>query len=93
MRPAPNAQRRTGRLTENLDIQRFQVPYTLKEIPEVQAYLADAFHRSKHHGDLQDLYRRSLLVEPKQPADQPPATATSALFPWSSRSQTPSMAS
>ncbi|KZV73767.1 ras GEF [Peniophora sp. CONT] len=75
------------------DMQRFQVPYTLKEIPEVQAYLADAFERSKHHGDLQDLYRRSLLVEPKQSADQPPTTATSTLFHWSSRSQTPSVAS
>ncbi|VDB86882.1 unnamed protein product [Peniophora sp. CBMAI 1063] len=75
------------------DMQRFQVPYTLKEIPEIQAYLADAFERSKHHGDLQDLYRRSLLVEPKQSADHPPTTATSALFPWASRSQTPSVAS
>ena len=78
---------------EYIDMQRFQVPYTLKEIPEVQAYLADAFERSKHHGDLQDLYRRSLLVEPKQSADQPPTTATSTLFHWSSRSQTPSVAS
>ncbi|KAI0056099.1 ras GEF [Artomyces pyxidatus] len=70
------------------DMQRFQVPYTLKEIPEVQAYLHDAFERSKHHGDLQDLYRRSLLVEPKQAADTPPAGDVRQLFPWASRSQT-----
>jgi hypothetical protein len=40
------------------DIQRFQVHYSLKEVPEVQDFLNDAFERSKHHGDLQDLYRR-----------------------------------
>ena len=40
------------------DIQRFQVRYSLKEVPEVQDFLNDAFERSKHHGDLQDLYRR-----------------------------------
>jgi son of sevenless-like protein len=48
------------RMSESLfsDIQRFQVHYSLKEIPEVQDFLNDAFERSKHHGDLQDLYRR-----------------------------------
>ncbi|TEB18406.1 cell division control protein 25 [Coprinellus micaceus] len=51
------------------DMQRFQVPYNLKAIPEVQQYLNVAFERARHHGDLQDLYRRSLLVEPKQAAD------------------------
>ena len=40
------------------DMQRFQVPYNLKVIPEVQAYLAVAFDDSTHRGDLQDLYRR-----------------------------------
>jgi len=70
------------------DMQRFQVPYTLKAIPEVQAYLNDAFENSKHHGDLQDLYRRSLLVEPKQPADTPPSGDMRQLFNWASRSQT-----
>jgi hypothetical protein len=41
-----------------LDMQRFQKPYNLKAIPEVQAFLNVAFENSKHHGDLQDLYRR-----------------------------------
>ncbi|KAI0320546.1 ras guanine nucleotide exchange factor domain-containing protein [Amylostereum chailletii] len=68
------------------DMQRFQVPYTLKGIPEVQSYLNHAFERSKHHGDLQDLYRRSLLVEPKRPADTPPSGDVRQLFPW--RTQT-----
>ncbi|THH20117.1 hypothetical protein EW146_g1212 [Bondarzewia mesenterica] len=70
------------------DMQRFQVPYTLKEIPEVQAYLTLAFENSRHHGDLQDLYRRSLLVEPKQPADTPPSGDVRQLFTWAGRSLT-----
>ena len=39
-------------------MQRFQAPYNLKAIPEVQEYLNVCFEKSKHHGDLQDLYRR-----------------------------------
>ncbi|KIJ17756.1 hypothetical protein PAXINDRAFT_154335 [Paxillus involutus ATCC 200175] len=69
------------------DMQRFQVPYNLKKIPEVQEYLNVAFENSKHHGDLQDLYRRSLLVEPKQPADTPPPSDMRHLFNWATRSQ------
>ncbi|PPQ63616.1 hypothetical protein CVT24_004368 [Panaeolus cyanescens] len=70
------------------DMQRFQVPYNLKAIPEVQEYLNDAFEKSKHHGDLQDLYRRSLLVEPKQTqGDNPPTSDVRQLFSWATRSQ------
>lgn len=39
-------------------MQRFQQPYFLKAIPEVQEYLNLAFDNARHHGDLQDLYRR-----------------------------------
>lgn len=46
----------------SLDMQRFQAPYNLKAIPEVQEYLNVAFEKSKHHGDLQDLYRRRYAV-------------------------------
>ncbi|KAF8506308.1 hypothetical protein JB92DRAFT_2962662 [Gautieria morchelliformis] len=53
------------------DMQRFQVPYNLKEIPEVQNYLVAQFDDAKNGGDLHDLYRRSLLVEPRRPADSP----------------------
>ncbi|KAI9443130.1 ras guanine nucleotide exchange factor domain-containing protein [Lactarius indigo] len=69
------------------DIQRFQVHYVLKEIPEVQDFLNEAFERSKHHGDLQDLYRRSLLVEPRQAADATPSGDVRQLFSWTNRSQ------
>ncbi|KAG6868993.1 hypothetical protein C0993_006515 [Termitomyces sp. T159_Od127] len=69
------------------DMQRFQVPYNLKAIPEVQEYLNVAFENSRHHGDLQDLYRRSLLVEPRQPADLAPTSDVRQLFNWATRSQ------
>ena len=45
-------------------MQRFQVAYHLKAIPEVQEYLNVAFDNSKHHGDLQDLYRRRYVHLP-----------------------------
>ncbi|KAF7365075.1 hypothetical protein MVEN_00378700 [Mycena venus] len=69
------------------DMQRFQVPYQLRAIPEVQLYLNGAFENSKHHGDLQDLYRRSLLVEPRQAADNTPAADMRQLFSWATRTQ------
>ncbi|KAI0087803.1 ras guanine nucleotide exchange factor domain-containing protein [Irpex rosettiformis] len=75
------------RLIIDEDMQRFQVPYTLKEIPEVQEYLKDAFEKSKNRTDLQDLYRRSLLIEPKRAVDQPPSSdVRQPLFQWA-RSQ------
>jgi son of sevenless len=40
------------------DMQRFQVSYNLKEIPEVHEYLKFALEKSMRQGDLQDLYRR-----------------------------------
>ena len=45
-------------LTHITDMQRFQMPYNLKEIPEMQDYLKDSFEQSKNRTDLQDLYRR-----------------------------------
>ncbi|KZT73928.1 ras GEF [Daedalea quercina L-15889] len=72
------------------DMQRFQIPYHLKQIPEVQEYLRDAFEKSARQGDLQDLYRRSLLVEPKHSTDTPPASDVRQLFNWTrSQSHTP----
>lgn len=46
----------------NLDMQRFQVSYNLKVIPEVQDYLNVSFENSKRSGDFQDLYRRRYVV-------------------------------
>ncbi|EIW81023.1 ras GEF [Coniophora puteana RWD-64-598 SS2] len=72
------------------EMQRFQVPYTLKKIPEVQDYLKLSFEKTKQHGDFEDLYQRSLLVEPKQGADVGPGQANDMrqFFNWG-RSQQP----
>ncbi|KAJ1303305.1 hypothetical protein OPQ81_011502 [Rhizoctonia solani] len=72
------------------DVQRFQTPYNLIEIPEVQKYLDYAFEKVKKSGnDLHDLYRRSLLVEPRQPTDsletKTNSIKSSELFGWASR--------
>ncbi|EKM79458.1 hypothetical protein AGABI1DRAFT_59094 [Agaricus bisporus var. burnettii JB137-S8] len=75
------------------DMQRFQVPYNLKAIPEVQDYLNMSFENSKRSGDFQDLYRRSLLVEPKQPADTAHTSDMRQLFNWAMRSQSVAPAS
>ncbi|KAF8158982.1 ras guanine nucleotide exchange factor domain-containing protein [Mycena galopus ATCC 62051] len=69
------------------DMQRFQVSYQLRGIPEVQLYLNGAFEKTRHHGDLQDLYRRSLLVEPRQAADNTAAADMRQLFSWATRTQ------
>ncbi|KAJ3520296.1 hypothetical protein NMY22_g12819 [Coprinellus aureogranulatus] len=46
------------------DMQRFQCRYNLEPVPEVQHYLTVVFEATRNHSDLQDLYRRSLLLEP-----------------------------
>lgn len=76
-----------GTYRHSADMQRFQIPYNLKQIPEVQVFLRDAFEKSARQGDLQDLYRRSLMVEPKHSTDTPPTSDVRQLFHWT-RSQT-----
>ena len=49
------------------DLQRFQVSYNLKSVPEVQEYLNVCFDNAKQHGDLKDLYRRRSVVSPTVP--------------------------
>ena len=44
------------------DMQRFQVSYNLKAIPEIQEYLNVCFENARKHGDLKDLYRRRSVV-------------------------------
>ena len=45
------------------DMQRFQIPYNLKVIPEAQQYLQFCFDKTKDHSDLEDLYRRRLVCD------------------------------
>ncbi|KAK2465259.1 hypothetical protein APHAL10511_002613 [Amanita phalloides] len=75
------------------DMQRFQVSYSLKAIPEVLEYLNICFENARKHGDLKDLYRRSLLVEPRQSQSsdsQLPLGEVRHLFSWATRSQSQS---
>src|SRR5260370_21275345 len=70
-RVSPSSEVRRCPPHDHTDMQRFQLPYNLIEIAEAQKYLTAIFgDLSKGNGtDLQDLYRRSLLVEPRQPQD------------------------
>jgi len=64
------------------DMQRFQRPYNLLEIDEMQRYLDNEFGDLSKGTDLQDLYRRSLLVEPRQPNDRYHNEKGRDLFAW-----------
>ncbi|KAJ6485878.1 ras guanine nucleotide exchange factor domain-containing protein [Mycena sanguinolenta] len=58
-----NKYRKLARIVQ--DMQRFQVPYQLQAIPEVQIYLNYCFENSRH-GDRQALYRRRPLTTQQQ---------------------------
>lgn len=50
------------------DVQRFQIPYRLQEIPEIQSWIEAQLSRVKRTGSLDSmkLYRRSLAIEPRE---------------------------
>jgi len=50
------------------DVQRFQIPYRLQEVPEIQAWIDAQLTRTKQAGflDSMQLYRRSLAIEPRE---------------------------
>jgi hypothetical protein len=49
-------------------LQRFQVPYRLAAIPEMQDWMEAQIHRVRHseQANVQTFYRRSLLLEPRE---------------------------
>lgn len=51
------------------ELQRFQQPYNLIEVPEIQNYLSQALDQLQHGGDVTSLYRQSLMLEPRAPND------------------------
>ncbi|KAK6524226.1 hypothetical protein TWF694_005881 [Orbilia ellipsospora] len=61
-----------------LEIQHFQVPYPVQEVPELQYYIEYQMRTLKESGfgDVQKLYRQSLAVEPKKRDPPPPPTLT-----------------
>ncbi|MCJ1258890.1 hypothetical protein MMC24_006724 [Lignoscripta atroalba] len=50
------------------DLQRFQIPYRLIEVPELQTWIQDQLVRvrSSESTNVQNYYRRSLLLEPRE---------------------------
>lgn len=50
------------------ELQRFQVPYRLTEVPELQTWMQDQFVRVRSTGEksFQSYYRRSLILEPRE---------------------------
>lgn len=69
------------------ELQRFQVPYNLLEIPEMQEYLRLALDGLAHGGDIGSLYRQSLVVEPRSTFDTPQNSFRGAFadpFNWKS---------
>ncbi|KAL4811629.1 ras guanine nucleotide exchange factor domain-containing protein [Aspergillus spinulosporus] len=54
------------------ELQRFQIPYRLTEVPELQAWMQNELVRVRSNGEMsmQTFYRRSLVLEPREV--QPP---------------------
>jgi hypothetical protein len=52
------------------DLQRFQIPYRLHEVPELQTWIQDQLIRVRSSGQstVQNHYRRSLMLEPRDVA-------------------------
>jgi len=53
-------------------LQRFQVPYRLAAVPEMQDWMESQIQRmrSSDQANVQSYYRRSLLLEPREPSPQ-----------------------
>ncbi|KAL8996415.1 MAG: hypothetical protein Q9169_004063 [Polycauliona sp. 2 TL-2023] len=55
------------------ELQRFQVPYRFTEVPELQTWIQDQLVRvrSSEQTNVQNYYRRSLLLEPRDTTQRP----------------------
>ena len=54
------------------ELQRFQIPYRLTEVPELQTWMQDQLVRVRSSGEksFQNYYRRSLVLEPREQGQQ-----------------------
>ncbi|KAI9891901.1 MAG: hypothetical protein M1814_002286 [Vezdaea aestivalis] len=57
------------------DLQRFQIPYRLTEVPELQEWMEAQIQRvqASDEANLQNYYRRSLVLEPREQAASRPS--------------------
>jgi hypothetical protein len=65
------------------ELQRFQIPYRLTEIPEVQEWIQAQIVRVKSSSDfenVQQYYRKSLLLEPRETIPRPSPIEPSGSF-------------
>lgn len=69
------------------ELQRFQIPYRLTEVPELQTWIQDQLVRVRSAGEksFQNYYRRSLVLEPREQqalarATPPEPTPTPSVF-------------
>ncbi|KAI4186881.1 MAG: hypothetical protein LQ348_004162 [Seirophora lacunosa] len=55
------------------ELQRFQIPYRFTEVPELQTWIQDQLVRvrSSEQSNVQNYYRRSLLLEPRETTQRP----------------------
>lgn len=62
------------------ELQRFQIPYRFTEVPELQTWMQDQLVRvrSSDSSNVQNYYRRSLLLEPRE---QPKAKVSASDLP------------
>ncbi|KAH7237625.1 ras guanine nucleotide exchange factor domain-containing protein [Fusarium redolens] len=81
------------------ELQRFQIPYRLTEVPDMQDWMSSQIShlRDSEEGNVQvTYYRKSLLLEPRETASRPPVDSSAAsivgvgggrpdLFSWISR--------
>ncbi|PBP16983.1 ras guanine-nucleotide exchange protein-like protein [Diplocarpon rosae] len=66
------------------ELQRFQIPYRLAEVPELQEWLQAQIVRVKssvEKENIQQYWRKSLLLEPREPT-LPRASPVDAQSPW-----------
>ncbi|KAN0085168.1 Ras guanine nucleotide exchange factor domain containing protein [Elaphomyces granulatus] len=61
------------------ELQRFQIPYRLTEVPELQTWMQDQLIRVRSNGEksFQSYYRRSLVLEPREAVQQRSVVADS----------------
>ncbi|PQE07482.1 hypothetical protein CJF30_00007229 [Rutstroemia sp. NJR-2017a BBW] len=70
------------------ELQRFQIPYRLTEVPELQEWLQAQVVRvksSSDHENVQQYYRKSLLLEPRDTLHPRPSPVDSAVSATSSQ--------
>ncbi|KAA1096139.1 hypothetical protein PGT21_005999 [Puccinia graminis f. sp. tritici] len=61
------------------EIERFQVPFNFSEVPQITAYIRMSMSNLMSYQDSADeLYQRSLQIEPREPSHLPPPPSSSA---------------